>query len=660
MRRRLMVLAAAGLATLAGLAVLLVPGPALAGEGRIVGVDAERGELRVVFEGRDFAANESIDPESVQVRLAGTVLDATAEPIGDSAQVDRSVLLVLDISSSMQGEKIEAAKEAAGIFLSTVPADVKVGLVTFASEARVLVPPTTDREAVRQQVEQLRARGGTVLYDGIQLALRTLTGDGVRSILLLSDGVDRVSEATLPGTVEALRESGVDLNAVTLLGTDVTEVLTDLVAPSSGRLVAATDETQLRTLFEASAEAIARQVLITAPLPADIQAGEFDVTVEATAAGEPLRDEALLLLDSADLPGATARPGPVAAPASRGFVASPTALTLAAVLMFGGLAIIAGFAFSAFASSRREADVRRRLARYSLTNPMAPGARDPITVREEPGGPATILGDSNIAKSAVELAERVVASRDAEGKLAARLESAAIPFRPAEWVLLHAAVAVLPSLVLLLISGGDLALSALALLIGGAGPYIYLSIKRSSRRQKFEEQLPGTLQLLAGSLQAGYSLPQAVDTVAREAAEPVATEFGRAIMESRLAVPIEDALDHVAERTDSEDFSWVVMAVRIQHEVGGNLAELLTTIAGTLRERERLRRQVRVLSAEGRLSAYILGGLPIIFAIYLFVVRREYLMKLFSDPIGLVLVAGGVVSLLLGAIWMRKIVNVEV
>jgi tight adherence protein B len=104
----------------------------------------------------------------------------------------------------------------------------------------------------------------------------------------------------------------------------------------------------------------------------------------------------------------------------------------------------------------------------------------------------------------------------------------------------------------------------------------------------------------------------------------------------------------VAQRTGSEDFGWVVMAVRIQRQVGGNLAELLTTIAATLRERERLRRQVRVLSAEGRLSAYILGGLPILFALYLFVVRREYLMRLVTDPIGIILLFGGVMALIVG------------
>ena len=122
----------------------------------------------------------------------------------------------------------------------------------------------------------------------------------------------------------------------------------------------------------------------------------------------------------------------------------------------------------------------------------------------------------------------------------------------------------------------------------------------------------------------------------------------------------EAGLDHVAERTGSKDFAWVAMAVRIQRNVGGNLAELLTTVAATLRERERLRRHVRVLSAEGRLSAIILGALPILFAFYLFGVRREYLMKLFTDPLGVVMVIAGSVIFVDSILVMVRLVKVEV
>ena len=126
---------------------------------------------------------------------------------------------------------------------------------------------------------------------------------------------------------------------------------------------------------------------------------------------------------------------------------------------------------------------------------------------------------------------------------------------------------------------------------------------------------------MAGGLQAGLSLPQAVDTVVREGHEPMAGELRRALVEQRLGVDITDALESVGERMDSEDFGWVVMAIRIQREVGGNLAEILHTVSDTLREREYLRRQVKALSAEGRLSGYILVGLPPLIFIYMLFVQ---------------------------------------
>jgi tight adherence protein B len=295
--------------------------------------------------------------------------------------------------------------------------------------------------------------------------------------------------------------------------------------------------------------------------------------------------------------------------------------------------------------------MRQRLAPYTL---KGSGMRQPAPA------PPSQDSETNIARAAVGLAEKVVATKDFESRLAGRLEAAAVPMKPAEWLLLHTGIALGSALLLLMVSAGDLPLAVLGLLLGAVGPYIYLTMRQSRRKQKFEENLAPTLQLLAGSLAAGHSLPQAVDTVAQEAPEPIASELRRAVAEARLAVTIEDALDHVAERTGSKDFAWVAMAVRIQRNVGGNLAELLTTVAATLRERERLRRHIRVLSAEGRLSAIILGALPIVFTFYLFAVRREYLMKLVTDPIGVALVIGGSVLFAGGIFWMTKLVKVEV
>jgi tight adherence protein B len=165
---------------------------------------------------------------------------------------------------------------------------------------------------------------------------------------------------------------------------------------------------------------------------------------------------------------------------------------------------------------------------------------------------------------------------------------------------------------------------------------------------------------MAGSLSAGLSLAQSVDTVVREGNDPMAAEFRRSLMEARLGVEIEDALNGVAERMGSVDFEWVVMAIRIQRDVGGNLSELLNKVAETIREREYLERQVKTLSAEGRLSVWILGGLPPGFLAYLGLANPSYVTPLFTSPLGWVMLTVMGILLTAGIFWMKRVFKVEV
>jgi tight adherence protein B len=168
------------------------------------------------------------------------------------------------------------------------------------------------------------------------------------------------------------------------------------------------------------------------------------------------------------------------------------------------------------------------------------------------------------------------------------------------------------------------------------------------------------LTLLASSLATGFSLPQAIDAIVRDAAEPAAKEFSRALAETRIGADLEDSLDRLAFRMDSDNLRWTTMAIRIQRQVGGNLAETLRTTATTLRSRESLQREVSALSAEGRLSAYILIALPV--GVFFFMLRanREYVSLLWTNPIGWLMSAGGLVALGVGVVWMKRVVKVEV
>jgi tight adherence protein B len=274
--------------------------------------------------------------------------------------------------------------------------------------------------------------------------------------------------------------------------------------------------------------------------------------------------------------------------------------------------------------------------------------------------PAPRPEDTALESAKVAAAKMLKRNKSLEHRIAQRLEGAGSGWRPAEWLLFHAAVFIGVSILGLLIGKGNLLIGLVFMALGAVGPWFYLGFKRSRRKKKFEASLPDTLQLMSGSLAAGLSLAQSVDTIVREGTEPIAGEFRKVLVETRLGLSLETALQGVADRFQSEDFAWVVMAINIQRQVGGNLAELLNIVANTMREREYIRRQVAALAAEGKLSAMVLGGLPPAFMLYLLMANRQYVMVLFQRPIGIAMLVMGAVILSVGVFWMSRIVKVEV
>ncbi len=153
---------------------------------------------------------------------------------------------------------------------------------------------------------------------------------------------------------------------------------------------------------------------------------------------------------------------------------------------------------------------------------------------------------------------------------------------------------------------------------------------------------------------------QGVEAISQEVDEPMGLELRRVVTEARLGRPLEEALEGVAERMDSPDFAWTVMAIRIQREVGGNLSELLMTVADTMTQRERLRRDVAALTAEGRISAMVLAFLPFGLGILMYVINPDYMSKLFDDTLGNIMLGAAIVGMAVGFLWMRSIINIEI
>ncbi|MDP2774374.1 MAG: type II secretion system F family protein [Nocardioides sp.] len=619
--------------TLAAAVLTLVPASAAqAADGTIAHVQPTSGGVQILV---SVPPDIEVDLDDVSVTIDGQDASAVAVPAATTSQVRRTAVLAIDTSKSMAGARFEAAKAAALAFLDAVPDDVHVGIVSFAADVTPSLEPTQDRAAAAAVVDGLTLSLQTRLYDGV-LAAVTMAGlEGQRSLLVLSDGAD-TSDTDLEVVTGAISDAEILVDVVALgqRGKAV-EALTQLASAGDGQVIAATPRA-LAEAFSNEADVLARQVLVTAQLPDAVASTEASVEVTLGTDAGPVTAEAFTtVLDRVpEVPGVS----------DSGGWTPPDWVKYAGIGAVGvGLVLLL---LLLVPQRSRPMTVVDRVSRYTSPGP------DPAAQKPEAEAALT-----QAKEAATQVLQR---NRGLEVRISNRLDGAGSDLKSSEWLLVHLAIFLGTGMVGLLLGKGSLVVGILFLIGGALGPWLYLGHRRSRRRRAFSAGLPETLQLISGSLSAGLSLGQSVDTIVREGTEPVSSEFRRVLVETRLGVALEDALDGVAERFESKDFAWVVMAIRIQRQVGGNLAELLDTVAATMREREYMRRQVAALSAEGKLSAYVLGGLPPLFLLYLFFTQRDYVMVLFTDPRGLVLLAIAGLLLAVGGFWMSKLVKVEV
>jgi tight adherence protein B len=320
-----------------------------------------------------------------------------------------------------------------------------------------------------------------------------------------------------------------------------------------------------------------------------------------------------------------------------------------------GLIALSVLAFSVVLSPSLQTRRERRLA--SIDDYVAGTVP---TSRRESRSQVTPLTEQLIG-----FGERQMQGKESTKSTMALITRADLPFRAGEWYVLRA-LAGLVGLVLVafLLRESDpvvvLVGATVGAVVGVLLPALVLKFLAGRRANAFERVLPDVLMLVSTSLRSGFGLAQALDAVGRDAAEPAAKEFSRALAEARIGTDISDALDHMATRMNSTSMRWAVMAIRIQREVGGNLADTLHTTASTLKERESIRRQVRALSAEGRLSAYILVAMPIGIFLFMMYANYEYISQLWLNPIGILMLIAGAVMMVVGIFWMRQVVKIEV
>lgn len=264
-----------------------------------------------------------------------------------------------------------------------------------------------------------------------------------------------------------------------------------------------------------------------------------------------------------------------------------------------------------------------------------------------------------VPESFAQFGQRFAVATGFNARLDERLEQAGMPILAGEFVALTVLCAMLGAVFAAVILQNII----FVLLVAGVAalfPYVWMLRTKRKRQSRLIDQLADTLSILASSLRAGYSFLQALDTVSKEIGEPSAGEFQRVVAEIRLGRPVEDALIAMAVRVGSDDLKWAVIAINVQRQVGGNLAEVLDIVANTVRERAYIRRQVDVLSAEGRLSVAILACLPFGILLYISIVNAEYVEPLFTTTVGISLLAGGGILMGLGIFVMSRIVKIDV
>ena len=271
---------------------------------------------------------------------------------------------------------------------------------------------------------------------------------------------------------------------------------------------------------------------------------------------------------------------------------------------------------------------------------------------------AAVEQHSSLVENTIGVAGRLIDQVDGKGSFLQLLERSRLPVRPGEFALFVIAGGVILGSVVTAVTTSTPFGIAAAL----ASPFIavaYLRRRVRSRTRKFEEQFPDALTLIASSLSAGHTFLRSIQMMCEEAAPPISEEFARVVSETRLGDPLVDALARMAVRLDVRDVDWVVQAIRIQQSVGGKLADLLHTLADFIRAREEIRREIDVLTAEGKISAYVLGALPIFLGMFIQISNPGYLDPMFEGW-GIVWMGGALGSIAMGMTMIFRMIKVDI
>lgn len=605
--------------------------------------------------------NKAIDQSGFRLTENGVeVTDSTLKALNPKTERGATVLLI-DNSGSMKGQALEDAKSALKAFIDLTKTNEQIAIYSFNKDIAMLSDFNSDRTDLAKAIDAIVARGDTRLNDALVMASEVLKKQQIqqRHIVVLTDGKDTTSTADNKEAQAALYESGAFVSAVALIGSDYDpEFIRGLCDSTGGSFVETPDSASLTELYRQLAMQIYNQYEVTfQSLNPQTSELRFNITVQAKGAQA---------LGSATL----ANPG-FSTPASVSNMSKEEAKPLKVIrdaagrsvsIMVGwpGMLIMILSLLAAFTAIAIIAGILSGLVIYDRTTLR----KQAQFIDERSNGLNTVRqqkprSGKGMAEEVLLITDKIAKRRGYTQVLSTMLERADIPIRVPEFIVMHVGtIAVIGSLAALLIHNkvfDFVVITAIAM-----GPLVYIQRVISKKQKKFEEHFPDTLRVIASSLRSGHSFAQAIEVVAGEDIPEVSPEFKKVSTETKLGLPLEQALENLASRVGSENVYWMVLAIKVQREVGGNLAEILDVLANTIQERDAVQRQIRTLTAEGRISAAVLILLPFFLTILLLIVNPNYLAPLYTTIPGFIMLLVTVMMLIAGIIWLRNIIRIEV
>ena len=567
------------------------------------------------------------------------VVTENGEPVADVVATNlgraKSIVLAVDRSRSMDGEPLANAVAAARAFVAAKPLEDRIAVATFATEPVMLTgfqTSTTDADSALRTISVDDVQG-TRMFDTVVLSANSLSSESYlgRVIIVVTDGNETRSEATLAETIAAAQNAGV---SVYVIGIESRlfdqEPLQQLASETGGTYYAAASSEALAGVYNTIAEELSRTwrlEYVTGALPGE------KVVVEASLGAESATARLLA-------PGTPVirRTPQVEGRLPEQFFGSVWGQAAFAAVV--GLIVLVASAF--LFASPKGAWLRSRL--------------DPHVVSQRRAAKTTDGERLKMASALFQATEATLGDLKPWKRIQQLLERADLPLRTAEFVYIMLASGLVAGLVTAALRP-PVWLIGITMIAGAFLPYGFLSMKARRRVKAFENQLPDLLVTMAAGLKAGHSFRQSLQSVVDEEQPPASKELTRVLTETRLGRPMDEALVEMAQRLGSKNFEFVITAVTIQRQVGGSLAGLFDMVADTVRNRQQFAKKIKGLTAMGRASSYVLIGLPFFVAAMLTLLNSEYMSPLWHTGTGNKLIALMLVMMTVGSLILRKIVN---